>query len=390
MCGRAASSTLATSTAATALSVGLEETRHLFSAEEKAIAANSPAQIGESVAVAPNETKAKDMPNAGPGNEFHVFRRSKNGTIQRERMIWGLIPNNGTEHKPHLLPTDSKFSVSPHYAMFNARAETLCEKPSFRGLIRNGQTCVVALDGYYEWCQRPHEKRKQPYFIRYKNRERPLLMAGVWSRVKTGRAMQTAGSAGVEGETLASFAILTTDAHYKYAWLHPRQPVILWDISVALQWLMRPNRSLVEKLRSVPMNGTPNGDQKQQSIWESSFLSVYPVTTKMNECKYQGDDCMSEVRLEIARSIASFFLPRGSKKARTEANFDQSSDSSTKPLSKTKRESAINEIIKEANSQNDEAKETSWTCYRCTFTHIGSVKSQYLACEVCQAERNSS
>lgn len=396
MCGRAASSTLATSTAATALSLGLGETSQI-NAEEKGEA--DAVRHCPSIPIVPNETKEKDTPNAGPGNEFHVFRRT-NRTIQRERMTWGLIPNNGTEHSPHLLPHDSSFSVSPHYAMFNARTETLYEKPSFRGLARNGQTCVIPLDGYYEWSpKQPHEKKKQPYFIRYRDRQRPLLMAGVWSRVKTGRKIRMADSANVEEETLATFAILTTDAHSEYAWLHPRQPVMLWDIPVALEWLMSPNPSLMDKLRSVPINGSLN--DRQKSIWESSLLSVYPVTTKMNECKYQGDDCMLEVRLEKVRSIKSFFLPQGSKKARTGANTNQSSASPTHPSSKTSpstqrlplfktKEVTVKENTPDAVSQNNEVKEISWTCSRCTFTHTGLVKSRYLVCELCQAERKSS
>ena len=35
--------------------------------------------------------------------------------------------------------------------MFNARSETVYKKLSFAGLIKNGQTCIFAVEGYYEW-----------------------------------------------------------------------------------------------------------------------------------------------------------------------------------------------------------------------------------------------
>jgi putative SOS response-associated peptidase YedK len=39
--------------------------------------------------------------------------------------------------------------------MINARAETLHQKPAYRGLLRHTQHCCLILaDGYYEW-QRP-------------------------------------------------------------------------------------------------------------------------------------------------------------------------------------------------------------------------------------------
>lgn len=382
MCGRAASSALATATAATALSLDLDE----------ASRANTDAVVGaKNPAPAPSKDDAvKDMPNAGPGNAFHVFRRSAQGTAELERapMIWGLIPNHGTERRPHPLPVDADFSVSAHYAMFNARSETLCDKPSFRGLVRHGQTCVVPLEGYYEWLPpRPHARKKQPYFIRRKDAQRPLLMAGVWARVKTGRRVHKAGVAQAEDETLTSFAILTTEAHPDYAWLHPRQPVMLWDTAVAREWLRSPNAALVARLRSVPVHGSGNGDDRQRPLWETAALSVHPVTTRMNACAYQGDDCTSEVTLETVPSVASFFSPRGSKRAKTEAAPAANTPSSA-PILAGKRKDFVSKTAPEAVARNGGAKEPAWTCSKCTFVHAGAAKREYLACELCQAVRH--
>lgn len=289
--------------------------------------------------------------------------------------------------------------------MFNARSETIYDKKSFSGLIRNGQTCVVALDGYYEWTksQSLHDKKKQPYFICYRKKHKPLLLAGLWSCVKTGRKKKHADTNNTEEEeTITTFTIVTTDAHPKYAWVHPRQPVILWNSSIALEWLMRPNPTIVEQLRTVPIKGSSviTGESKHTpSIWETS-LSVYPVSNKMNECKYQGDDCMMEVTLAKAPpSIKSFFLSGGTKKeANRETNADGSSDVQSHAASETpsspqrcppfkSKEILTKEDAQGGVSRENGCEEKAWTCSTCTFIHTGSIKFEYLACEVCLTER---
>eukprot|EP00984_Skeletonema_dohrnii_P008397 scaffold3080_cov171-Skeletonema_dohrnii-CCMP3373.AAC.8 len=99
-------------------------------------------------------------------------------------MVWGLLPNNGTPQSPHLLPSDVKFTPSPHYIMFNARSETVDAKKSFHSLLRDGQSCIFAVDGYYEWTKSlsPIDKRKQPYFVKSSSSDtQSLLLAGLWT-----------------------------------------------------------------------------------------------------------------------------------------------------------------------------------------------------------------
>ena len=52
-----------------------------------------------------NETGREDCANASPGQSFQIFRRSRNEddkSIDTCTGIWGLVPNNGTKHTPHL------------------------------------------------------------------------------------------------------------------------------------------------------------------------------------------------------------------------------------------------------------------------------------------------
>ena len=398
MCGRTSYSVNAISAAAAAFENG--EGGKIIVADGKSTALMQ--QI-------PNEVK--DRPNTGPGNKFLIFRSlrkvSGNDDLDLCEAIWGLIPNNGTQNSPHLLPTDPKFSVSPHYAMFNARSETIYDKRSFSGLIRNGQTCVFAVEGYYEWTtpQSPDAK-KQPYFVCYKDR-RPLLLAGLWSCVKTRR--QTNGRIGEndsDGENVTTFTILTTDAHPDYVWLHPRQPVMLWDTSIALEWLRTPNPSVVDMLRSVPINGMASEGGKQLSLWETE-LSVYPVSNKMNRLTYQGDDCTVEVKLEKAPSIKSFFSPVAIKKAKIGKIVE---GTSSQPRSATPLRYSLPEP-KESSTMNQDSKSlsnclthdaefiasndvppktgTTWACWKCTYLHSDPTKINYLVCELCGAQRSS-
>ena len=46
--------------------------------------------------------------------------------------------------------------------MFNARAESLTEKPAFKRLV-GSRRCIIPADGFYEW--RKEGKRKVPMWV---------------------------------------------------------------------------------------------------------------------------------------------------------------------------------------------------------------------------------
>ena len=79
-------------------------------------------------------------------------------------MRWGLIPSwskDGPSSRP----------------LINARAETVAEKPSFRGPLKN-KRCLVPADGFYEWQKVGDAKR--PMRIVMRSGE-PFAFAGLWS-----------------------------------------------------------------------------------------------------------------------------------------------------------------------------------------------------------------
>jgi hypothetical protein len=98
--------------------------------------------------------------------------------------------------------------------MINARAETLLERSSYRGLIGR-RRCLIAADGFYEW-RIDAAGRRQP--IRFNRSDlQPFAFAGLW----------TSWGDRETGELVESCTIITTTANELVALVHDRMPVIL-------------------------------------------------------------------------------------------------------------------------------------------------------------------
>ena len=120
---------------------------------------------------------------------------------------WGLIP--AWTH-------DMEYAKEIRLKTFNAKAETLSEKASFRHLVKD-KKCMVLTNGFYEWQARG--KDKQPYFINVKDTE-GFALAGLhdsWINKETGEVFNT-------------FTVITTEANPLMSKIHntkKRMPVIL-------------------------------------------------------------------------------------------------------------------------------------------------------------------
>jgi putative SOS response-associated peptidase YedK len=124
-----------------------------------------------------------------------------------ELYTWGLIPS---------WVKDEAYARSIRTKTFNARAESLFEKPSFRHIAQK-QKCLVLTNGFYEWQTR--EKAKQPYYIGLKNEE-AFALAGLYDRWLNRET----------GEVLNTFTVITTQANPMMEVIHnskKRMPVII-------------------------------------------------------------------------------------------------------------------------------------------------------------------
>ena len=159
-------------------------------------------------------------------------------------MRWGMVPSWSKE------PTS-------RYATFNARCESVAEKPAFRNAWKQSNTCLIPALGYYEW--KGAKGAKQPWFIRPKE-ETPLVMAGLWERWQD------------QEQTLLSCTILTQASKGKLETLHSRMPLML-DLEQAEQWLH---------------DGTAVFDRliAEQHI---DTVDFYPVSTAVNKSSTEGE-----------------------------------------------------------------------------------------------------
>lgn len=137
--------------------------------------------------------------NIAPAQPIAVVIADLDGARHFRLVRWGLIPAWSKDGSTASL-------------LFNARAETAADKPSFRGAMRH-RRCLVPADGFYEW--RRQGKDRQPFFVRRRDRA-PLAFAGLWETWM-----------GADGSEIDTGAILTTTPNALMARLHDRMPVIL-------------------------------------------------------------------------------------------------------------------------------------------------------------------
>src|ERR1700680_2570737 len=112
-----------------------------------------------------------------------------------------------------LIPRWWKKPLKELPATFNARAETVAEKPMFRDAFKRNR-CLIPASGYYEWHATPDGK--QPYYMTPRNGS-VLTIAGIWDEWRDR----------VNNETIASCTMIITEANSFIGTIHARMPVIL-------------------------------------------------------------------------------------------------------------------------------------------------------------------
>ena len=164
---------------------------------------------------------------------------------------WGLIPSWAKD-------------LSMGNRMFNARAETIAEKPSFRQAFKR-RRCLIPTNGFYEW--RSENGLKQPYCCHVDHGL--FSMAGIWELWQD-----------AEGNQIQSCSIITTEASGAMRDVHTRMPVTIAVENYA-QWL--DCRSEQTNVAGALIASAPSPYQ------------YYTVSTAVNNSRHEGRDLIEQI-----------------------------------------------------------------------------------------------
>jgi putative SOS response-associated peptidase YedK len=184
--------------------------------------------------------------NIAPTTAIDVVRLMDTGP-ELVQMRWGLIPGWWKKTAKEVPST------------FNARAETIAQKPMFRSAFKRIR-CIVPASGYYEW--RPVEGGKQPYFISAADGA-VLSIAGLWDEWRDPETK----------ESVSSAKLIVTAANDFTRPIHDRMPVLLAHHDFDA-WLT--GKAGAEILRPAP----------------NELLRIWPVSKRVN-VSGRGDDDLS-------------------------------------------------------------------------------------------------
>lgn len=194
-----------------------------------------------------------DRYNIAPTQE-DVILRPADGLQEAVASRWGLIPVWAKDR-----------SVASK--MFNARSETLLERPAFRTLV-GGRRCIIPASGFYEWQK--VGKGKQPLYI-HRAKGGPIALAGLWTEWTDPET----------GERITSHTVITCPPNALMAQFHNRMPVIL-EGDALLQWLD-------PDLRDAP------AAQSLLVPLPDDRLTVHPVTSLVNNARNDGPELIEPI-----------------------------------------------------------------------------------------------
>ena len=194
--------------------------------------------------------------NISPGQQIATVINDPelNGRRSLRALEWGLIP-----------PWTKDRDMGRR--LINARAETINEKPSFRGAARHHR-CLIPADGFYEWTKGAGQS-KQPWYIHLKG-GRPFFFAGLWESWD-----------GPNGEAVDSCTIITTNPNPLVKKIHHRMPVIL-DGDGVEAWI----DASITRVKPLEQFLCP---------FPESEMAAYPVSPRVNSPANDDDACIAKV-----------------------------------------------------------------------------------------------
>ncbi|OPX71294.1 MAG: hypothetical protein A4E38_01043 [Methanoregulaceae archaeon PtaB.Bin108] len=185
--------------------------------------------------------------NIAPSQQVPVVFTNFKGERVAASMTWGLVPTW----------TRDLTGARP---LINARADTLAERPSFRGPLARHR-CIVPATGFFEWQK--SGTQRIPYYFHRKD-QGFIAFAGLFDILK-GR-----------NPPLYTFTIITTNPNPLVARIHDRMPAILKQEDEG-RWLAP------GPVREIDL-------QSILAPCDESLLEAYPVSRAVNDPTYDSAD----------------------------------------------------------------------------------------------------
>jgi len=227
------------------------------------------------------DVEEMDQYNISPGMELSVIvcNDSEKNDFKEDRQYWGILPKGGSEQKP-LDPGRSKHFAAQCY---NARSETIEDKITFAPLVTQHKSCIVPVDGWYEWKTELKRGPKQPYYI-YKNISTDAkstgslsYLIGLWDTTTTFS----------NPDYIKCFTLLTTSSSADLQWLHSRMPIASPTIDLAREWLCSPSIALIKRLRGI--------------VDVPKMLIYHRVQDKMTNINFNKPECIIPMTVTTIR-----------------------------------------------------------------------------------------
>ena len=146
-------------------------------------------------------------------------------------------------------------------ATFNARAETVAERPFFRSAFKRTR-CLIPVSGYYEW--QTIGKEKQPFYFTRRDGQ-VITIAGLWSEWTNPETRKLQNTC----------TMIITSPNKFAAEVHDRMPVILEETEFDA-WLND---------NAVPTSLVPMLRPAREDL-----LDRHPVSKRVNSSRAPDDD----------------------------------------------------------------------------------------------------
>jgi len=176
---------------------------------------------------------------------------------------WGLVPSWAKD-------------PSIGHRLFNARSETVADKPSFRSALQH-RRCVIPVEGFYEWGPpipgSRDQARKQPWYV-HRSDGSPMVLAGLreeWSGVGDGASTPIRSTC----------TVITVQAGADLESVHHRMPALL-EPEVWAAWL---DPTVTDAGPVLPLL-RPSA---------TGVVRLHPVDRRVGNTRNKGPDLLNEV-----------------------------------------------------------------------------------------------